>query len=118
EAAHETAQVARVEAEVPAEVGGRRLPALGQLVEDADLGEGEGAPEEALLQDADLAGVEPVEPADGGDLLPGGLGHGPPSPAESVNQSVDRVKYVRPAEAHPAGLQEVERRLAPREHED
>src|SRR5262249_16655771 len=65
EAAEDPAQVARVEAERLAQRGRRGRFAVGDLVEDARLGEREGAVEQPLPQHADLPGGEAGEPPAG-----------------------------------------------------
>ena len=67
EAPQDPAQIAGVEAEVAAEVGGGRRVAVGELVEHPHFGERERAVEVALAERADLPGVEAVEGADGVD---------------------------------------------------
>jgi hypothetical protein len=58
----DAAEVPRIELERGGEVGRRRLLAMRQLVQHADLGETERALEMALAENADLAGVEAIEP--------------------------------------------------------
>ena len=84
EAAQDAAQIAGVEPEIAAEVGGGRRLAVGQLVEHAQLGQRERAVEVAVAERADLAGVEAVEGADGVDR---GCGHD----VDIVNELVDGV---------------------------
>ena len=55
------AEIARVEPEVAAELGGGRAVAVRQLVEHARLGEGERAAGQTFVQEADLPRVEAVE---------------------------------------------------------
>src|SRR5260370_6148388 len=69
EAAQNAAEIAGVEAQLAHQAGGGAGLALGQLVDHARLGEREGAVEIAAGQQADLAGVKAVEPADGSSAL-------------------------------------------------
>src|SRR5712691_1933800 len=76
EAPQHAAEIARIEAQFPAEFGrgGGRL--MRQLIEHAGCGEGEGAPQEVLVQQADLLRVEAVEAPHGGYALgQGGRSH-------------------------------------------
>ena len=68
EPSQDPAQIAGVEAEVAAQIGGGRRVAVGELVEHPHLGEREGAVEVVVAERADPAGVEAVEGADGVDL--------------------------------------------------
>ena len=61
----DAAEVAGVQAEIAAELGGGRRGAVREFVEDAHLGERERAVQQMLAEDADLARVEAVERADG-----------------------------------------------------
>src|SRR5712692_6600590 len=63
EVLQQPAEIAEVEAEVPAQGGRRGLPALRQVVQQACLGERVGAAEQALAQYADAPCVESVEAA-------------------------------------------------------
>ena len=49
------------------ELGGGEVVAVGEFVEDAGFGDGEGTVVDRVAQDAELAGVEAVEVADGLD---------------------------------------------------
>jgi len=64
-----TAQVTRIQTELLHELGRRAALALRQLVKDPTFGQRQRTAEQPFLQDADLAGVEPVEPPDGTDPL-------------------------------------------------
>src|SRR5262245_56556805 len=103
EAPEDPAQVAGVEPQVAAERAGGETVAMGELVEDAGLGEGERAPDQSLVEDADPLGVEAIEAPDAGDApLERTLGHGHllklPAMVEHV---LDYVKYLhhRPPQA-------------------
>src|SRR5204863_521896 len=65
EGAQDAAQIARVEAEVPAQLGRRRPILMRQLVEHAHFRKREGALEITLVEQADLPGIEPIEPTHG-----------------------------------------------------
>ena len=69
EALQDAAEIAGIELQFAAELGGGEAGALGQFVEHARLGEREAALQQAFLQGADGARVEAVEPADGGDAM-------------------------------------------------
>ena len=76
EVAEDAAGVTGVEAKFLADVGCGGTVAVGELVEDARLGEGEGAAGGAV-EDMDFAGVEAVELAQSADLgIETGVGHG------------------------------------------
>ena len=76
EAAKDAAQVARIQAQFPAELGRGGRGVMGELIEHAGFGEGEGAPQQVLVQQADLLRVEAVEAPHGGYALgQGGRGH-------------------------------------------
>ena len=64
EGVEDAAEVAGVEAEFGAQLGGRRVFAMGEFEEDSGFGEGQGAVENAFLEEVDLAGEEAVEVAD------------------------------------------------------
>src|SRR5688500_12625836 len=75
ETAQDAAHVAGVDAEVAGKIGcGRGPVAVGELGQDAGFSDRVRGVGVAAIEDADLAGVEPVEPANGGDLL-GLFGH-------------------------------------------
>src|SRR6185437_4413884 len=76
EVAENAAQVAGVEVEIAGEVRGAGGIAVGELVQDANLGEGEVAFEMGFVEDVDAPGIEAVEPADGIDGWIGGTGAG------------------------------------------
>src|SRR5712691_1018089 len=61
ETAQDAAEVARIEAEILAEVARRGALPVCQLVEDAHFGQGERARQQALAEEADRARVIPVE---------------------------------------------------------
>lgn len=63
----DSTEIAGVEAEFFGEFNGRGLIAVGEFEEDADFSEGEGAAQVAIREDTDLAGVDSIEAADGGD---------------------------------------------------
>lgn len=66
------AEIAGIHAEHPAELGGRRVAALGrmgQLVEDAGLGQRMLRGQQPLVQGADEPRVEAVEAAHRGDAF-------------------------------------------------
>ena len=67
EALEQAAEIAGIEAEVADERARGRIFPMGQLVEDAGLGQGEGALEQPLLEHADAPGIEAVEAPDGSD---------------------------------------------------
>ena len=69
EALQDPAEIAGIESEFATEAGGGGPGPLRQFVEHARLGEREAASQQAFLQDADGARVEPVEPPDGGDAV-------------------------------------------------
>jgi hypothetical protein len=66
EVTQDPAEIARVQPEIAAKLGGRGPLAVRQLVEHAHLAEGEGALEVPLLEQADLPRVEAVEAPHGG----------------------------------------------------
>ena len=73
EGAQNAAEVTGVEAEFARDVACRRFLALNDLVQHARFRQRERAAAIAFLQHADVARVEPIEPAHGGDaarLLP------------------------------------------------
>src|SRR5579862_5153524 len=80
ETAQHAAEVAGVKAEVLAEFAGGGLIALCKFVEDAHFRQRVRTLVNAILQNADLAGVETVEAADGVDVVAGtrtgGSSHG------------------------------------------
>jgi len=76
EVAEDAAQVAGVEVELAAEVGGAHGVAVGELVEHADRGEREVALEMRLIENVDAARIESIEPADGVDGVGRGAGGG------------------------------------------
>ena len=61
------AEIAGVQAEIADERARGRILPMGELVEDAGLGQREGALEQPLLEHADAPGIEAVEAPDGGD---------------------------------------------------
>ena len=63
------AQIPGVEAQVVPQIGGGEIVAVRELVEHAHLGERVRTVEEVLAERADLARVEAVERADGGNVL-------------------------------------------------
>ena len=67
ESAKDPAQIPGIDSKLAADLGGGGLFAVGQLVENADLGKREGALQMSGAEDPDAAGVEPVEAADGGN---------------------------------------------------
>src|SRR6185312_4138083 len=69
EAGEEAAEVAGVEAERAAQVGGVGGAVAAELEEDAGLGQRMGGGEQSVAQRADASGVEAVEGADGLDLV-------------------------------------------------
>src|SRR5919201_5542056 len=69
EAAHDPAQISGVDAKLAAQVGGRCFRAVRKLVEHARLRQRQRAVQQAFLENADLARVEPVEPADALDAF-------------------------------------------------
>ena len=85
----DAAQVARVQAEVAAELHRRGSLPMGELEEDAGLGEGEGALEEPLVEQADLAGEEAVELPHG--VYPRARARGRPESWPWPSPKVDRV---------------------------
>ena len=64
----EPAQVAGVEPELGGDLGRGGRGAVGELEQHAPFGEGEGGVEVSLVEYADEAGVEPVEPPHIGDV--------------------------------------------------
>ena len=68
-AAQDAAEIAGVEAEIAADVGRGGAVALLDLVEHARFGQRERAVEPAVLQHAEMLGVEAVEAAHRGDAL-------------------------------------------------
>src|SRR6185312_13256504 len=84
EVAEDAAQVAGVEVEFAAEIGGAHGVAVGELVQHADRGQREVALEMRLIENVDAARIESIEPADGVDGVGRGSGcghgwHGSPS---------------------------------------
>ena len=75
ELGEEAAQLAPIEPEIVGQFGGRGELAMGQLVEHPDLRKSIWALEMAGAEEAEFAGVEAVEPADGLDVGGGGCGH-------------------------------------------
>jgi len=69
------AEVARVQVELRAQLGGGTAPATAELVDEPRLGQRIGAADQAGAQRADAACVESVEPAHGLDLHAGMLGN-------------------------------------------
>ena len=69
EAAQDAAEIAGIEAEIAADVGRGRAVALPDLIEHARLGQRERAVEPAVLQHAEVLGVEAVEAPHRGDAL-------------------------------------------------
>ena len=69
EALQNSAEVAGIQLQFAAELGGGEVAALGEFIEHARLGQGEAAVQQALLQRADDARVGAAEPADRGDAL-------------------------------------------------
>ena len=59
------AEIARIEAEIAGKIGRRQAVAMGQLIEQARLGERETALQQVLIEHTDAARIEPVEAADG-----------------------------------------------------
>jgi hypothetical protein len=76
EAVEGAAQLPLVEIEPLAEISGRDVGVLGDLVEQAGIGEPVRRLVEADVEQANLPGVEPVEVADGADAGSGDAGHG------------------------------------------
>ena len=64
EAGNHAADVARIEAEFPAQVGAGDRGSVRQFVEDAHLGQGEPAVEQVFLEHTDAARVEAIEATD------------------------------------------------------
>src|SRR5438105_6794791 len=93
EAAQHAAQVARVEPQVAAQLGGRRLLAMRQLVQHAHLGQRERAVVRAAAQQADLPRVESVEAA---RRLHPSLQLARPH-GGNVRSILDSVKYFTPS---------------------
>src|SRR5438132_602306 len=76
EAPQHPAEIARIEPQFLAELGRGGCRVMGKLIEHAGFGEGEGAPQQVLVQQADLLRVEAVEAPYGGYALgEGGRGH-------------------------------------------
>ena len=71
ETAQDPAQVAGVQSQVAAEIGGAARRAVRQLVEHAGFGQRQRGVEQVLAEHADPAGVETVEGADGVDVASG-----------------------------------------------
>ena len=69
EALQNAAEIAGIEIQFAAKIGGCSAGALGKLVENARLGQREAAVQQAFPQRADDARVEAAEPADSGDTL-------------------------------------------------
>ena len=69
EVLHDAAEVAGVEPECDADLLGRLLATMGQLVEHARLAQRERALQELLVEHAELLGVEAVEGANRLDLV-------------------------------------------------
>src|SRR5207245_1772044 len=69
EAGQDATEVAGVQVERAGELGGGGGLAVRQLVQHAHLGERERTAQVAVLQDANAAGVQTVEAADGVDVL-------------------------------------------------
>jgi len=67
EALQKAAEITGIEAEIAHQRARGGIFPMGQLIKDPGLGQGEGAPEQPLLEHADPAGVEAVEAPDGGD---------------------------------------------------
>ena len=82
------AQVPGVQSQLPAQLAGGRLVAVGELVEQADLRQGEPAAQQPFVEDADAAGVEAIEPSHRIDGRHRGRRH-----VVNVNYSVAVVKY-------------------------
>lgn len=76
EVGQDAAQVSGVEVELAGEVGGAHGVAVGELVEDADGGEGKVAGEVRLIENVDAARIESIEAADGIDGIRCGAGGG------------------------------------------
>src|ERR1700730_4308241 len=86
EETEDPAQVARIQPQLPSELGGGGSLAMRELVEHAHLAQRELALEVALLEEADLASVEAIEAPHGGHaLVEVALGHGHPSRRVSLS---------------------------------
>jgi hypothetical protein len=97
EAAQDAAEIAVVEVEVGGERARRHLLAVGELVEHARFREREARVDQALAQQAELAGVEAGEAPHRGDALLQTVRsrqHGHLQIGDSVNQLLDGVKYL------------------------
>src|SRR5439155_13658893 len=110
QAAQDAAQVAGVQPQLLAELGGAGPLAVGQLVEDARLRERERALQQAFLQHADPPGIEPVEAPRGLHApLQAPSGHGRLRPrgqvGATVNYLADEVKYRDRSRQRAAGLE-------------
>src|SRR4051794_8180832 len=79
EVAQHAAEIAGVEAELPADLTGGRVIAMQDLVQHTRLRQRERAVGESVLQHADALRVEAIEPAHGGDAVGERLHGAPPS---------------------------------------
>ena len=91
EAAQDATDVAGVEPECRLEVGRDRAIRLGDLEQEARLGEREGAVEKARVERADEPGVEAIEAAHGGD---GGIHVGDNAPIVVIVKYLERRRPV------------------------
>ena len=99
---HDPAEIAGIETQFGADLLGREILAVSELVQHPRFAQREGALQELLVQHAELAGVEAVEGADRRDFLFGiQLGHGITSILAIVKYIVAFGKYILMARHRP-----------------
>src|SRR5208337_821077 len=101
EALQDAAEIAGIEAELPTDIAGGQVLPICQLVEHARLAQREAAVVQPLAQHADRAGVEPVEPPDGGDTVVerGLLGHRQTWSDIYLTESIYMARMAQPPRA-------------------